>query len=120
MKRILIVDDSEMVRNFHTYILKTAGYHVETADDGTTGLEKFFLDPFDLLITDINMPQMDGYTLIQRIRDEDEFEEIPIIIISTEEEMKDKQKGFDVGANIYIVKPTEPEKMVANVKLLLD
>jgi len=119
MKRILIIDDSEMVRNFHSYILKSVGFDVKTASDGAEGLEYFFADPFDLLITDINMPQMDGYTVIERIREVDQFEDIPIIIISTEDEMKDKQKGFDAGANVYIVKPTEPEQMVENVKMLL-
>ncbi|MGK5094387.1 response regulator [Deltaproteobacteria bacterium TL4] len=120
MKRILIIDDSEMVRNFHTYILKMAGYEVMTAIDGSDGLEKFFSEPFDLVITDLNMPIMDGYTLIARIRAEEQFDEIPIIISSTEDESQDKQKGFNVGANIYMVKPTEPGQMVANVKLLLD
>ena len=120
MKKILIVDDSEMVRNFHVYILKTAGYEIVTAGDGAEGMEKFFAGTFDLVITDLNMPQMDGYTMIERIREEEQFEDIPIIIVSTEDESDDKQKGFDVGANIYIVKPTEPEQLVANIKLLLD
>jgi len=120
MKRILIIDDSEMVRNFHTYILKTAGFEVISANEGAEGLEKFFTETFDLVITDLNMQGMDGYTLIERIREEEQFEDIPIVIVSTEDESQDKQRGFDAGANTYMVKPTEPEQMVANVKLLLD
>ena len=119
MKKILIIDDSEMVRNFHCYILRNAGFEVKSASDGSQGLEYFFSDSCDLVITDINMPLMDGYTMIERIRNEDEFDDIPIIIASTEDEAGDKEKGFEAGANIYIVKPTEPEQMVENVKLLL-
>lgn len=121
MKKILICDDSEMVRNFHYYILKTAGFEVISAIDGADGLEKLWLNKdIGLVITDINMPNMDGYSMIEKIRMEDEFEDIPIIIISTEDQLKDKQKGYDAGANIYIVKPTDPEQLVESVKLLVE
>ena len=101
MKKVLICDDSEMVRNFHYYILKTAGFEVISAIDGADGLEKLWLNKdIGLVITDINMPNMDGYSMIEKIRMEDEFEDIPIIIISTEDQLKDKQKGYDAGANI--------------------
>ncbi len=121
MKKVLICDDSEMVRNFHYYILKTAGFEVISAIDGADGLEKLWLNKdIGLVITDINMPNMDGYSMIEKIRMEDEFEDIPIIIISTEDQLKDKQKGYDAGANIYIVKPTAPEQLVESVKLLME
>jgi two-component system chemotaxis response regulator CheY len=121
MKKVLICDDSEMVRNFHYYILKTAGFEVISAIDGADGLEKLWLNKdIGLIITDINMPNMDGYSMIEKIRMEEEFEDIPIIIISTEDQLKDKQKGYDAGANIYIVKPTAPEQLVESVKLLME
>ena len=119
-KAVLIVDDSEMVRNFHAYILKSAGFNVISAVDGADALEKLYMNDIELVLTDINMPNMDGYTLIEKIRDDEEFEDLPIIIISTEDEAKDKQRGFDAGANIYIVKPTEPSKLIENVRLLLE
>ncbi len=119
-KAVLIVDDSEMVRNFHAYILKSAGFNVISAVDGADALEKLYMNDIELVLTDINMPNMDGYTLIEKIRDDEEFEDLPIIIISTEDEAKDKQRGFDAGANIYIVKPTDPSKLIENVKLLLE
>lgn len=119
-KKILIVDDSEMVRNFYYYILKNAGFEVKSAIDGVDGLEKLFQDPeTELVITDINMPNMDGYTMIEKIRDDVQFETIPIIIISTEQEASDKQRGFDVGADIYVVKPIEPNVLIENVRILL-
>ena len=117
---VLIVDDSEMVRNFHTYILKSAGFHVVSAMDGADGLEKLYKNDISIILTDINMPNMDGYSFIEEIRSNDEFEELPIIIISTEDEARDKKRGFDAGADVYIVKPTEPAKLIENVKLLLE
>jgi two-component system chemotaxis response regulator CheY len=119
-KKILIVDDSEMVRNYHYYILKNAGFAVISAIDGADGLEKVFGMPgIDLIVTDINMPNMDGYTMVERIRENKEFEDIPIIIISTESEAHDKQRGFDAGADVYIVKPIDPNTLIENIKLLL-
>ena len=72
MKKILICDDSEMVRNFHYYILKTAGFEVVSAIDGADGMEKLFKEKdVGLVITDINMPNMDGYAMIEKIREEE-------------------------------------------------
>ena len=118
-KRILLVDDSKIVLSLHTYILENAGYEVKCAPNGFAALEFLFSEFFDLVITDVNMPKMDGYALIERIREEEEFSSLPIVIISTEEEAKDKQKGFDAGANIYIVKPAKPKDLVLNVEMLL-
>jgi len=119
--KVLIVDDSEMIRNFHSYIVKSIGLEVITAMDGADALEKLYGMSGELLIciTDINMPNMDGYTLIERMREDPVYEDIPIIIISTEDELKDKQKGFEAGANIYLVKPTDPEDLLMNIRMLL-
>jgi len=119
-KKILIVDDSEMVRSFYYYVLKNAGFEVKSAMDGVDGLEKLLQNPdMELVITDINMPNMDGYSMIERIREDPQFETIPIIIISTEQEASDKQRGFDAGADIYVVKPVEPSVLIENVRILL-
>jgi len=118
-KVILLADDSEMVRNFHSYIFKNAGYEIICAIDGADALEKLLMNPVDLVATDINMPNMDGYELVKRIRKMDDYEDIPIIIISTESEAQDKQKGYDAGANVYIIKPTPPEQLVESVNLLI-
>ncbi len=118
-KCVLVVDDSEMIRNFHCYILKNAGFDVLSAIDGADGMEKLLRNHVDAVITDINMPNMDGLTFVQRLRENLLYEEIPVIIVSTEDEAEDKQQGFDAGANIYIVKPTEPAKLIENIKMLL-
>ncbi|HHV77289.1 MAG TPA: response regulator [Syntrophothermus lipocalidus] len=119
--KILVADDSEMIRNFHSYILKSAGFDVVTAVDGADALEKAYGSsaPWAVVITDINMPNLDGYALIERLRGEPEFEDIPIIIVSTEDELKDKQRGFEAGANAYLVKPTDPATLIEMIKMLI-
>ena len=118
---ILIVDDSEMVRNYYYYSLKNRGLNVISAIDGADALEKLFKIPgIRMVITDINMPNMDGYTLIERIREVPEFGSLPIIIISTEDEAGDKRKGFMAGANLYVVKPVEPDTLVEHIRILLE
>lgn len=118
-KKILIVDDSEFVRNYHSYILEQAEFQVITAVDGSDGLEKLYTNHCDLVFTDINMSNMDGYEFIRRVRAHGEYNSLPIIIVSTESEAKDKTKGFEAGANLYIVKPSSPEMMVENIRMIL-
>ena len=118
-KTILIVDDSEFVRSYHSYILQQAEFDVITAVDGSDGLEKLYTNACDLVLTDINMSNMDGYEFIRRIRADKKYSALPIIIVSTESEAKDKTKGFEAGANLYIVKPCSPEMMVENIRMVL-
>jgi two-component system chemotaxis response regulator CheY len=118
-KTILIVDDSEFVRSYHSYILEQAQYQVITAVDGSDGLEKLYANACDLVLTDINMSNMDGYEFIRRVRADGKYSSLPIIIVSTESEGRDKMKGFEAGANLYIVKPSSPEMMVENIRMVL-
>jgi two-component system chemotaxis response regulator CheY len=118
-KTILIVDDSEFVRSYHSHILEQAQFHVITAVDGSDGLEKLFSNACDLVLTDINMSNMDGYEFIRRVRADEQYRALPIIIVSTESEGKDKMKGFEAGANLYLVKPSSPEMMVENIRMIL-
>ena len=116
-KTILIVDDSEFVRNYHSYILEQAQFQVITAVDGSDGLEKLYSNSCDLVLTDVNMSNMDGYEFIRRVRADEKYRELPIIIVSTESESRDKAKGFEAGANLYIVKPSSPKMMIENVRM---
>ena len=119
-KTILIVDDSEFVRSYHSYILEQAHFHVITAVDGSDGLEKLYSNACDLVLTDINMSNMDGYEFIRRVRADGKYGFLPIIIVSTESEGKDKTRGFEAGANVYVVKPARPNHLLANARMLLD
>ena len=119
-KNVLIVDDSKTVRNLVAFILKAEGIKVTTAEDGLDGLEKLYsMSEVDLILTDINMPRMDGFSFIIAVREQDAYKDIPIIILSTEGGEEDIQKGIRLGANLYMVKPAQPEKMVRNIKMLL-
>ena len=119
-KTILIVDDSKTVRNLVAFIMKKEGFKVITAEDGLDGLEKLYsAEKIDLIILDINMPRMDGFTFIKSVREQDAYRDMPIVVLSTEGQEKDIQAGLSIGANMYMVKPAQPEKMLKNVKMLL-
>jgi two-component system chemotaxis response regulator CheY len=119
-KRILIVDDSKTVRNLVAFIMKKEGFKVIIAEDGLDGLEKLYSEEkVDLIISDINMPRMDGFTFIRTVREQEAYRDVPIVVLSTEGQEKDIQKGLGLGANLYMVKPAQPETMVKNVKMLL-
>jgi CheY-like chemotaxis protein len=93
-KTILIVDDSEFVRSYHSYILEEADFQVITAVDGSDGLEKLYSNSCDLVLSDINMSNMDGYEFIRRIRADKRYSALPIIIVSTE-----RSQGQDEGVS---------------------
>ncbi len=118
-KKVLIVDDSKIVQNMHSFILKEAGYECSCADNGFVALEMLAREPYDLIVCDVNMPRMDGYELTRRVRKTEGYENTPVIMISTEKEAADKMKGMEAGANVYIVKPAKPEELVMNAKMLL-
>ncbi|MUM78800.1 response regulator [Pseudodesulfovibrio sp. F-1] len=119
-KHILIVDDSKTVRNLVAFIMKKEGFKVTTAEDGLDGLEKLYsATGVDLIVSDINMPRMDGLTFIKTVREQEAYRDIPIVVLSTEGQDRDIQTGLTVGANLYMVKPAQPEKLVRNVKMLL-
>ncbi|WP_419787682.1 response regulator [Pseudodesulfovibrio sp.] len=119
-KHVLIVDDSKTVRNLVAFIMKKEGFKVTTAEDGLDGLEKLYSSPVvDLIVSDVNMPRMDGLTFIKTVREQEAYKDIPIVVLSTEGQDKDIHTGLTVGANLYMVKPAQPEKLVRNVKMLL-
>jgi two-component system chemotaxis response regulator CheY len=119
-KHILIVDDSKTVRNLVAFIMKKEGFNVTAAEDGLDGLEKLYsTEEVDLIISDVNMPRMDGFTFIRTVREQDAYRDLPIVVLSTEGQDKDIQKGLGLGANMYLVKPAQPEMMVKNVRMLL-
>ena len=119
-KHILIVDDSKTVRNLVAFIMKKEGFTITTAEDGLDGLEKLYASHnIDLIISDINMPRMDGFTFIKTVREQEAYRDLPIVVLSTEGQEHDIQQGLSLGANLYMVKPAQPDKMVKNVRMLL-
>ncbi|MEF2144399.1 MAG: response regulator [Desulfovibrionaceae bacterium] len=119
-KHILIVDDSKTVRNLVAFIMKKEGFKVTTAEDGLDGLEKLYnAGEVDLIVCDVNMPRMDGLSFIKALREQKAYRDMPIIVLSTEGEEKDIETGIAIGANVYMIKPAQPEKLVKNAKMLL-
>jgi len=118
MKRILIIDDAATVRLYHKNILEAAGYTVDEALNGIEALEKALMSPFDLYVVDVNMPKLDGYGFLQRLRRE-AVAQAPALMVSTEAGEKDQILAFEAGANDYLVKPIHPDQLLGHVRLLL-
>jgi two-component system, chemotaxis family, sensor kinase CheA len=102
--RVLVVDDSLNTREIEKDVLEAYGYHVTLAEDGLDGLHKAMDGDFDAVLTDVEMPNMDGFTLTARLRQEEKYRNKPIIIITSREKEEDKRRGVQVGADAYIVK----------------
>ncbi len=119
---VMAVDDSPTVVKFVSFALRSAGFKVVTATDGMDALEKLSAMPdgVDLIITDLNMPNVDGYEFIKTVRENQQYSQLPIIILSSEEEEKDKKLGDEVGASSYLVKPFKPNVLLAEVSKYLQ
>ena len=118
-KRVLVVDDAGLVRRYYRDILERAGYAVEEAINGLEAIERLLQRPADLLIVDINMPQMDGISLLKYLRRQPPpLGSIPALVSSTEAEAHDMDAARAAGANLYLVKPVKPEVLVQYIALL--
>ena len=120
MASILVVDDSTTMRQMVSFTLTSAGHEVVEAPDGNKALGLAKQRKFDLVITDINMPGMNGIDLVQGLRALPESKFIPILVLTTEAGDEVKQKGKSVGATGWIVKPFNPEVLLDTLKKVLD
>ncbi|MGK9477039.1 response regulator [Melioribacter sp. OK-6-Me] len=121
MKRvILIADDSPTIRKFVSVALSTKGYEIIACADGMEALEKLPGNKIDLLITDLNMPNVDGFQLIKSIRENEEYKELPIIVLSSLGSSEDIHRGLEYGANSYLIKPFDPERVLYEVSKYLN
>ncbi|MGN0603977.1 MAG: response regulator transcription factor [Oscillospiraceae bacterium] len=116
MQRILVVDDEKMIRNVIKEYAEFDGFEVAEADDGMEAVEICRREDFDLIIMDIMMPRLDGYSAIKEIR---KTKQIPVIMLSARGEEYDKLFGFEIGIDDYVVKPFSPKELLARVKAVL-
>ncbi|MBI9109481.1 MAG: response regulator [Spirochaetales bacterium] len=118
MKTVFAVDDSPTARASIEYTLSKGGYHVELAEDGVIALDKIngYSKPIDVFLFDVNMPNMDGITLIKRVREIAEFKFTPILFLTTESQESKKMEGKTAGASGWVVKPFEPEQLISLIK----
>lgn len=117
--RVLIVDDSSLVRLYYRSALEKAGFEVEQAINGIEAMERTLSQPFDLVIVDVNMPRMDGFTFVRALRRvATDVASMPALMISTEGEMQDIAAARAAGANFYLVKPVSEVELVRHVCVL--
>ncbi len=119
-KRILVVDDSLNTREIEKDVLEAWGYHVTLAENGRDGLAKALEEPFDAVLTDVEMPVMDGFALTSQLRENEVYRHRPIIIITSREKEADRRRGIEVGADAYIVKGSfDQNNLVETLQALL-
>jgi two-component system chemotaxis response regulator CheY len=115
------VEDSPMMRQLIVFALnRVRELEVTEADDGVDAMRKLAGAKFDIVVTDINMPIMDGLKLVKRIRSDEQHKNVPIIIITTEGSQEDRSRALALGANAYITKPIQAPQVIAKVKELLS
>jgi len=119
--KVLVVEDSPTMRQLIVFALKRIrGFQIVEANDGVDGLKKLSAEKFDLILTDINMPIMDGLKLVSMVRNDPNYKDTPIIVITTEGATEDRERALALGANEYITKPIQTMKILETVKKLMS
>ena len=106
-KRALVVDDSLTVRIYHSSLLRKFGFSVDSAENGLEALEMAMKNKYDLILSDINMPVMDGYEFVKKLRKLEEYKTTPVVFITTLDSEEDKKRALLSGGTLYIVKPID-------------
>ncbi len=119
MAKILAVDDQLVMRQMVKVVLEQAGHQVVTADDGVEALKALRADNFDMIISDVNMPNMGGISLVPKIRRLDEYQYTPILMLTTESSQYRKDKARQSGASGWLTKPFEPPRLINAVNKLI-
>lgn len=117
-KKILIVDDEEVIRKFLKIHLAKLGYEVMEAGDGVQAIEQLGKDDFDLLICDILMPRKDGWEVIREVKSNPKTKTLPVIALTAKNEDSDMFKGYDLGVNYYMTKPFTKAQLIYGLKLM--
>ena len=118
-KTIMIVDDSEVFRKIVRVCLKNSGYELIECSDGVDALNQLTGQKISLIISDVNMPNMDGLTLAKQVKEKEEYKFTPIIMLTTEHQEDKKQQGKDIGVRAWLVKPFSPEELLDSINKIL-
>jgi DNA-binding response OmpR family regulator len=119
MARVLIVDDDPLIIDLVSLNLQISGYEVAAATDGAAGLARARAGGFDAVIVDVMMPKLDGYQLVAQLRSLSATRNVPIILLTAKGTLDDKVRGFDAGADDYLVKPFEPQELLVRLRAVL-
>jgi DNA-binding response OmpR family regulator len=117
--KILVVDDDKTTRKLLGLYLKAKGYEIVTAENGLDAMEKLGTESINLVVSDMNMPYMDGIELTRNIRADENWKNIPVIMVTTEADEDEKKKAHDAGVDDYLVKPANAEQISDSVKKIL-
>jgi CheY-like chemotaxis protein len=117
--KILVVDDDKTTRKLLSLYLKAKGYEVVTAENGLDAMEKLGTGDINLVVTDMNMPYMDGIELTKNLRADDNWRDLPIVMVTTEADADEKKKAYDTGVDDYLVKPANAEQISDSIKKIL-
>jgi len=117
--KILVVDDCPTTRKLISLYLKSKGFLVVTAENGLDAIEKLGAGDVNMILSDINMPYMDGIEFLKTIRSDPNSSHIPVFMVTTESDPEEKERAFDSGANGYLIKPVTAEQVVSAVKQIL-
>ncbi len=117
--KVLVVDDDKTTRKMLSLILKSKGYEVVTAENGIDGLQKLGIEQINLILTDMNMPYMDGIEFTRQVRANPEVSNIPIVMLTTEADEEEKQRAYNAGVDDYLVKPATGEQIVESMKRII-
>ena len=119
-RKVLIVDDEEVIRKFLKIHLAKLGYEVTEAADGEQAIEELGKDDFDLLICDILMPKKDGWEVIKEVKSNSKTKHLPVIVLTAKNEDSDMFKGYDLGANYYMTKPFTKAQLIYGLRLMFN
>lgn len=117
--KLLVVDDDKTTRKLLTLYLKGKGYEIVTAENGLDAIEKLGMESFSVMITDMNMPYMDGIELTKNLRSDPNLNKLPIIMLTTEADNDERERAFSAGVNDYLVKPASAEQITDSIKRIL-
>lgn len=118
-KKILIVEDDQHIRKLFNILVRKDGIDIDEAVEGNEALEKLRSNRYDLVILDIMMPNVDGFSILKDMRERPETAQVPVIVVTAKTEDKDLMKGYSLGANYYITKPFEPQDLIHSIELIL-
>lgn len=120
MKKILVVDDDRILRNVLKHSLEKRGYQVSIVSSGTDALRVFNQDVPDIIVSDVSMPEMDGFEFCRQLRSQPSGKLVPFIFLSAKSELEDKIQGHSIGADDYLTKPFEMKELLAKIEALIE
>lgn len=117
---VLVVDDALTIRSYHKALLEEVGLAVVEAENGVEALERLVEQPLSLCLVDVNMPLMDGYSFVSQLRQSERNADCPVIMITTESRACEEERGYEAGANLYLVKPADRDLLQAFCALMIS